>query len=240
MVRACAADRAGHEAEGRWLSRTPKSRHRYRDLVLSEKGPSTSAARLVALALSARMDAESLESFASEQLLAKLTALGERTVRRALAVLKAEGWIEERTKARGRDYWLKIRRAALPVTVAGTTSHEAATGATGGHDGLESEVPANLSGVPAKTDATGGQRQHEEAAMVADDPVPEIPNKDPGAASPAPAEAGSAALKQWSKDEAMVRDLYFNKQYKVHEILDFVRRRGLTKADVLGVIEEGR
>lgn len=183
------------------MTRAPKSRQEYRDAVLSEHGhgPSKSAARLVALALTADMDKNTLETYASVERIAKRSALSERTVRTALKTLVAEGWLKEHTKRRGRDYWLKIRRATLPARVA-----EIIAGTSGG------ELAATVSGTPARLPANGeattGKKPHAEAVMVADDPVLEILKKNPGAASPSPADAGSAAQRRWSKDDVLARE----------------------------------
>jgi hypothetical protein len=169
--------------------------------VLSERGPSTSAARLVAIALTVDMDAKTLETFAGVELLAKRTALAERTTRTALHVLKAEGWITERTKGRGRDYALRIRRATfppgLPAMVAATQAAEVAAIAAGTQG---NQVAATVAGTDARVAANGasstGKKPHGVPAMVATYPVPEILNKNPGAASPSPADADSAAQEQ--------------------------------------------
>lgn len=182
------------------MSRVPHNRHQYRDAVLSERGPSTSAARLVAIALTVDMDAKTLETFAGVELLAKRTALAERTVRTALHALKAEGWIEERIKGRGRDYALRIRRATfppgLPAMVAATQAEVAAMAAGTQGNGVAATVAGTDARVAANGALSTGKKPHGVPAMVATYPVPEILNKNPGAAPPSPADADSAAQEQ--------------------------------------------
>lgn len=98
----------------------PRNIGEYRARVLSVDGPSSASARLVALGLMKCMDRGSLESFASAEHIATLTALSERAVRTALKLLVTEGWLAERSKQRGRDYWQKIRAARLPARFAAT------------------------------------------------------------------------------------------------------------------------
>ena len=191
--------------------------------MLSEHGPSTSAARLVAITLTARMDAETLESFAGVDLLHKLTKLGERTVRTALHTLKAEGWIEERNKGRGRDYALRIRRATFPP---GLPAMVAAT---------QPGVAATVAGTDARLAANGasstGKKPHGVPAMVAAYPVPEILNKNPGAASPLPADAGSAAQELDRRLKLLALDLA-GKGFKAEEISRLTQFRGASVEDI--------
>jgi hypothetical protein len=198
------------------VSRAPNSRHEYRDAVLSEHGPSTSAARLVALALTADMDSTTLESYAGAERLATRSALSERTVRTALKALAVEGWIEERTKGRGRDCWLKIRRATLPARVAAIIA--------GSQGGVPATVAGTQARVAANGESSGGKKPHRVPATVAGDPVPEIPKKNPGAAAPLPADAGSAALEP--KLEKVARDLG-SKGFTAEEIANYVTFRGV-------------
>jgi hypothetical protein len=156
-------------------SRQPKSRRAFRDLILSDLGPTNSTARFVAVALIQRMDSASMESFASAECIAKLTGLGHRAVRNAFAKLVAEGWLVERTKERGRDYWLKIRRANIPTTVRLTaetgSSRERPQTAV-----LDTSQDARL---PAQSGATHCQNAHGDPVPSADDPVPRSRIRNP-------------------------------------------------------------
>jgi hypothetical protein len=166
--------------------RRPKDRRAFRDLILSEQGPKSAAARFVAVALIQRMDSASLESYVSAETIGKLTALNERTVRRALKRLVAEGWIVERTKAKGRDFWLKIRRAALPPGLADnlTGSHE--NGLTDRMPGSQGyPQPDEMSGshggrLVDKSDSTGGQIARADPDTESDDPGKRSRIRDPG------------------------------------------------------------
>lgn len=220
------------------MSRSPKSRHAYREAVLSKDGPTHSTARLVAIALTMRMDARTLESFASIELVAELTRLSERTVSTAIAKLRREGWIEERTKARGREFWLKYRRATLPDRL----PEESAGSQAAGHpeEIAGTRLPANGAGVPAIDarlpaidGATACKTLHGDPAGIADDPVLEILKKDPvqdpganpGAATPPPADAGSAAHRRWSRAEIIEHEkaLERQKQRERQDLLQTIR-----------------
>jgi hypothetical protein len=183
----------------------PRTRHEYRNLVLSEHGPSTSSARLVAITLTQLMDSKTLESFAGAEKLASMAGVSERTVRTALKCLCAEGWIEERTKKRGRDFWLKIRRATFPAGLAASFAgsdearHPAPVAASAsGLPANDAGLAVTAAGLPANDSTTGGKTLQGHPATVAGDPVPEILNIDPeqdpdGAAAPSPHAADSAA-----------------------------------------------
>lgn len=172
------------------MNRVPKNRHAYRDAVLSKDGPTDSTARLVALALTMCMDARSLESFARIELLAELTGLSERTVSTALGKLRREGWIEERTKARGRDFWLKYRRATLPDRLpadsSGSRSH--------GHP--ETIAGTRRAGLPAIDGTTACKTLHGLPARIADDPDSEILENDPEQNPPTPLRKGGGMAMQ--------------------------------------------
>jgi hypothetical protein len=147
----------------------------YRDLILSKNGPKDATSRLVALGLTRCMDSRTLESFASAEHIAELTALSERTVRTAFKNLVTEGWIKERTKEKGRDFWQKIRRATIPATLrrldasTGSRSDGLPEQSAGSHIYAQPEADAGsqTTGLAANGGLTGGKIQHGDPAPVA-------------------------------------------------------------------------
>lgn len=161
------------------------------------------------------MNSVSLESFAGADWIAILSGLKERAVRTNLQELVRAGWLTERTQRRGRDYWLKIRRAALPIGLPAEAAcshkrkHPAAN--AGSHDAREPRLPANKTGLRANGAATPCKLLHGHPAASAGDLVLEDLVKDLAldlgavgadrAASLPPAAAGSAAILDRIRDE---------------------------------------
>jgi hypothetical protein len=188
--------------EGAALSRTPRDRHEYRNSVLSAYGPTSASARLVALALAQCMDGKTMESRAGQPLLTRLTALSERTVRDALTILRSEGWLQERPGAKP---WQRIRRAVIPDDVPADSAGTRSANGSAAPANSAGRAPAITADAPADSAAGTGKKALVEAANSAGDPVlgpvPD-PVQDPDAASPAPANAVSAALEE-KADEVM-------------------------------------
>jgi hypothetical protein len=196
--------------------RVPRNRHDYREAVLSVSGPSKSTARLVAIGLTMDMDAKSMETFVSAERLAERTGLSERAVRVALAALKTEGWITERTQGRGRNFWLKVRTAAIPSTsgeAAFNAGSDPAPNAGSRHPAPNAGHPARSSGDPAQNDPTPCIKLQKDPAPGADYPglrSRNDPEQDPGgnpagAATPSPAAADFAAPDR-RKDQSVLAD----------------------------------
>lgn len=162
--------------------------HGWRKEILSERGPSTALARLVAVALSKHMNAQSCETFVGAELLAIDCRLSERAIRSQLQVLVREGWLNEETASRGRAHWRKVRRARLPVTLELPAPHAGTQ-----------QVPAPRAGSPPKIGrvaadyvASAGISPHRVAARGAGY-LEDLSRSDLGAASPSPAHTGKAA-----------------------------------------------
>ncbi len=171
--------------------------YQYREAVLSEQGPSTAAATVVAVALAQRMNWATLETFVGAKRIAKMTRLAERTVRTALGILRAEGWIAERIEVRPHGR-VRVRRALipssfpLPANGAGSPARVAARVAgTSPSSGGKSD--RYYPGVAAKSAPSTGKIRRSVAAAVAADLLRDHVNDLRRAASPAPPDADSAA-----------------------------------------------
>jgi hypothetical protein len=206
--------------------------HAFRDAVLSAQGPSLALARLVALAVAKTLNRSTLESYAGAPYLAELSGLSERTVRSCLALLSREGWLEEHTKASGRNYWLKVRRATIPINA----RLPAAPAGSQPTDTLHAVQGVNGAGLPARgAGLPAGQRT--DSLHV----VPPISLRDPElnscAAAPLPADAGAAAPA--SEDSEAIRDLYLRLEYQPGDIWEkYGKLRGLTLTQVQGVCND--
>ncbi len=144
----------------------PKSIHVWRSFLLSENGPSAPLARLIAVTISQDMDGRTLESFAGAARIAARSGLSERAVRKHLGELVRAGWLTERTKQHGRNYWLKVRKAAipdgafgalLPAQRAGSRDPAPRAGSDAENEGLPARragLPAPCAGLPARDDTT--------------------------------------------------------------------------------------
>jgi len=214
--------------------------HAFRDAVMSEHGPSCAAARLVAVALAKTANQNTLESFAGAKHLAVLCKLSERTIYECLASLVSEGWLEERTKSKGRDYWLKIRRPVIPA---------AAVPASRTADSLQ-PLPAVETGLPA---AIAGSQGEGLPATSAGLPAKErldclqplqgnsyqrTPVLNSCATAPSPA-AGAGSLAPKAEDVAAIRDLYLRAHYTAAEIFEkLMRARGVTLDQVQRVTND--
>lgn len=169
----------------------------YREAVLSEQGPSTAAATVVAVALAQRMNRTTLETFVGAKRIANMTRLAERTVRTALGVLRVEGWIAERIEVRSHGR-VRVRRAlipssfAVPANGAGSPSRVAA-GVAGTSPPGGGKSDRYHHGVAAKSAPSTGKMRRPVAATAAADLLRDHVNDLKRAASPAPADAGSAA-----------------------------------------------
>lgn len=187
--------------------------HQFRAAVLSGHGPSTTAAIVVAIALAQRMDRNTLETFVGANRIACMTRLGERTVRTALAVLRAEGWIEERIEVRPHGR-VRVRHALIPLTArvpanaAGSASRASRVPAgvagtsTGNSDRYRREVPAESAG------GTGKIRQPVPATAAGDlsgDHVND-PLKSAGSAAPERATASGGRPLSWHEIRERERD----------------------------------
>jgi hypothetical protein len=161
--------------------RRPKSVHEYRKAVLSLNGPKSALARLVALTVAQNMDGKTLESYVGAKRISQEAAMSERAVRTHLAALSRDGWLHEHTKARGRDYWLKVRVAALPANArepaadACSTEQDAtrhpARDAPSRLPAADAGLPANGARHPADPGATACKSLRREPAPSAADLV---------------------------------------------------------------------
>jgi hypothetical protein len=140
----------------------PKTIHEFRAAILSPSGPDAALARLVAIALTMDMNSRSLESFAGAERIAERAGLSERATRTYLTELVRQGWIVERTRGRGRNYWAKIRRAnipesyALPAPRAGSPQRvdESLPACGAGSQAETTRLPEPPAGLPARDDTT--------------------------------------------------------------------------------------
>lgn len=143
--------------------------HEYRKTVLSEKGPASPLARLVAIAVVQGVDGKTLESWESAETIARNSGLAERSVRKYLSELTREGWLAEFTKKRGRDYWLKIRTLQIPVGLpAQDAGSNPAQNAGSGLPARQAPLPANGASLPAADVATACKPASKDPAQLAD------------------------------------------------------------------------
>lgn len=171
--------------------------HDWRRALLSEDGPTPAVARLVALALAQDMNANTLETFAGAERIARVTGLSERAVRKHLQGLTQQGWLTEKTASLGKAHWRKVRRAALPAEVAerGAATDEREVPERGAGTGEAERGAATCGQLPevaANDDASGGKSLHGDPAPSAGYLV-DLSRSDLGAPDPAPAAAGSGA-----------------------------------------------
>lgn len=180
----------------------PRNVHEYRNAVLSAHGPGSALGRLVAVTVAQLMDGKTLESYHGAETIAQCAGLSERAVRLHLAALVRDGWLEERTKGRGRDFWLKVRSATIPdghpASRAGSNGLSVGAARAGSRDPARDDgLPAADVGLPARGDTTPCRSALGHPAPRADDLVRRSCTdlvQDLGAAPPLPAAgAGSAA-----------------------------------------------
>lgn len=87
----------------------------WRNAVCSERGPKRPTVRHVLLTIAARMRAHKLEAWPSIEMLAKGTALNERTVRSAVREAINTGWLAARPRrSKGQNWRNHIYTARLP------------------------------------------------------------------------------------------------------------------------------
>ena len=203
----------------------------------------------MALTVAQMMDRYTLETYASIDAIAKRCGLSSRAVGTNLTTLVRSGWLIERTKLRGRDYWRKIRQASIPptglpeesavskpgdslrkvlaVTPATACSFDSLKQTTDSLQ-IDARLPADdgttacksLHGLPEETADNPGQRS------LSRDPV-----RDLGAASPSPANADSAAL--GSEAVEWIRDLHA-KGFALAKIIDLSRTKFRANPDQVG------
>jgi hypothetical protein len=162
--------------------------HGWRKEILSERGPSTALARLVALALAQHMSAQTCETFVGVELLTTDCSLSERAVRGQLQLLVREKFLHEETASRGRAHWRKVRRARLPSEAGVPAPHAGTQRLPAPRAASQSKRPR----VPAYNVTSAGISAHRVPARGADDLV-DLSRSDLGAALPSPATAGKAA-----------------------------------------------
>lgn len=92
------------------------ARHPWIGVVLSARGPSTSAARLVSCGLFNHMEREGTGATAAERTLAIETGMSRSTVQLALRTLQEEGWLLRREKGRGQyGRTIYVYEATIPL-----------------------------------------------------------------------------------------------------------------------------
>lgn len=198
----------------------PRNIHEYRGVVLSEHGPPSGIGRCVAVTLAQFMDSKTLETIVGIPRIATSSGFCERAVRTELRVLSAGGWITEQTRGRGHPV---TRAASFPANFAGVTTR--APHAVPPRHEMPEVTPVNGTGNPGiRLPDTPAQR-----AAYLDQNL----EKNLGAASPAPANAVSAAL---SEQERFVIGLSA-KGYAPVEIAKFGRvQHGLTLERVNAIL----
>lgn len=82
--------------------------------MLSADGPTSSTARLVAIALCKATDSDTLSTFIGAETLAEFAALSERAVRINLQLLEREGWLVSKKKGFGLDNELRLFELRVP------------------------------------------------------------------------------------------------------------------------------
>jgi hypothetical protein len=169
--------------------------------------------------------------------LAVLSKLSERTVYECLAKLVREGWLEERTKSKGRDYWLKVRRPVIPAAAVPASR----TDSLQPLQAVETRLPATVAGsraegVPATVAGLPAKECSDSLQHLPGNSFQRTPVLNSCATEPSPgAGAGSVALK--AEDLAAIRDLYLRARYTAAEIYDKqMRARGVTLDQVQRVV----
>ena len=228
--------------------RAPRSIHEYRDVVLSADGPRSSAARLVAVTLAQVMDGKTFESFAGAEAIAVRSGLSVRAVRMHLPALARDGWLLERTKEKGRNFWLKIRTATIPLSLAlpaygagslnGNGHALPATPAGSRLPANGDRLPANGAGHPADSDATPCKSPHGDPAGGAWDLGRKSgtdPEQDPGRSGPA-VPTGQPSR----SDRGSLRLSAIELERQVNEEKARERREDGLKTSVLQLLREGK
>lgn len=97
----------------------PVDTYRWRDAILSERGPRSGTARLVLLVIAQHMHADGTGAWPSQELIAKRTGLSDRVVRKHVEVAMQSGWLERRRvrRDRGRNWYFHAYGAAVPPSV---------------------------------------------------------------------------------------------------------------------------
>jgi hypothetical protein len=155
---------------------------RWHQLILSTDGPSNAEAKLVALAVAHHVDWGTFTTVVGAETIATITKICERTVRNRIQQLICEGFLAARQIGRGRTWKLRELTLRWPASPAG---HEGARPAQdAGHDAPRPVNSATKTGTAAVDDRHG-------VHPISSEITKEISSKS--AASPSPAEAGSAA-----------------------------------------------
>ncbi len=180
----------------------------YHLALASEYGPSTSAARAVAMMLSVHLDFETIETFTSAATLARMTGLSDKTVREALKILRAEGWFTERTEmqwrpgTRCRVYPRRLMiPAAIPASVYRKKSKQPVT--TTGR--ARADLPVNTTGtLPVDSAGPTGKNQPNRPVATTANLVLDRVKEDLG--------AGSGAMRKLSRAEILAREEEVNRE----------------------------
>ena len=127
---------------------------RWRDMVLSPRGPSDHQSRLVAVGIAKFVNVKTRSTFVGVGKLSEATGLGDRTVRDRLHRLESEGFVSLRPLGSGRDWKLREITPRWPACGAGLEVPRPASRA--GHDGSSRPAPAApMTGTPRTQDRHG-------------------------------------------------------------------------------------
>ena len=132
--------------------------YRWRDTVLSEKGPSDAGARLVGLAIAKFLNLETMNTFVGAERLAVVTAFSEKTVRKHLTLLLREGWIASTRKGRGYDWELRLFKLTFPAQAMEKTSTACDSSHTPGWQSAADRAPEEISRAMEEKGLSAGKK----------------------------------------------------------------------------------
>ena len=243
---------AGRERDGtRSVSQGRRARdiREWIDWMISPRGPharpgdkvKTNTLRVIGVALTKRMNSNTLVTFASALYTAELIGLTERTVSAGLAILRRDGWIQEWLEPRGRTM-LRNRLPVIPAS-AEADQREKSSGREAGAEaenfsGARRPKPAKISGRhcprPEKYSSTTRKTLQSEAEKFSGDLLRDLITDLRGASSPQPADTGSAGPEYG----AVIRDLLL-KGFSPERIVQFMPFKGVvTVQQVLRIRNE--
>jgi hypothetical protein len=198
----------------------------WRRLMLSTDGPDNHEGKLVAIAIAEKVDWEAFNTTVGAETIARETKLCERTVRNRIQELIRDGFLSAQPVGHGRRWKLRELTLRWPVRHAGHEDSRPAPGT--GHEGSRPACGNAMTGMRYSHDRHGVHPISSETNI-------EI-TPEGSAASPSPANAGSAAPD--SEAVEVIRDLY-RKGFKPTEIWErYCKRRGMTLAQVQAVTND--
>jgi hypothetical protein len=176
--------------------------------------------KAIAIAIHHKVDWGSFSTVISNKTLASITSYSERTVRDRVQRLIAIGFLSATSRGHGREWKLRELTLLWPAAHAGHEDGRPVPGA--GHEALRPAWDATKAGTE------GQQDRHGAPPTIPETNTETIPE---GAASPSPAEAGSAAPEPMTDDglRDQVRTLRLMR-WPDERILQKYAKHGMTKA----------